>query len=612
MLKVISLQVLALLLTSACYAQTDSWFPFLQPAPTHSRTLKPTPKPVTKPAVVRRPLAVTPTPTPKPEVIPDTAVGVLLRNNSITLSGSATVIDANRLRSLYRLNGYLPYFTDQNGLSAAGLALQSALSTEPLKHGLHPSDYWTADIDARISARDPQTLTELEVLLSQAFVQFASDLATGRTNPEDAGQNIGDFEMKKRSFKDFASLKALVAEPSASPEMVLQSLTLGFSALAPQGIAYQRMSQLLVQLSELKQAQGSGAWPTLHSNKKLKPGMSDAVIPLVRDRLIKLGVLQDSAGDSSRFYDQALEDAVITFQDGMKLSPDGVIGAGTIQALGISLDERIHQLRANLERWRLLPHDLGSEYVFVDLGKQEFKLYKDGVIQLEMKTVNGRTDRQTPSFIDQVNEVIINPYWNAPTDIVVKDMLPQALRDPLYFSEMRVQVFQNGHEIDPVSVDWSVYSLKSPPPFNFREEPGDNNSLGRVKFNLALNQHDIYMHDTNHHELFKENLRLFSSGCIRLERPFDFANYLLNQQGISADDIDAMVNDPSVIAKPIGLRNVLRVYIVVMSVAVDQNGTVRFGPEIYGQDQRFIDALEGKRVDPNASNAVTSLPTAAP
>ena len=157
-----------------------------------------------------------------------------------------------------------------------------------------------------------------------------------------------------------------------------------------------------------------------------------------------------------------------------------------------------------------------------------------------------------------------------------------------------------------------MYSLEYPPPFTFREEPGDNNSLGRVKFNLALNHHDIYMHDTNHHDLFTETLRLFSSGCVRLERPRDFANYLLSQQGTSPDQLEYMINDPAVVAQEIKLNQRLRVYIVALTTAIDPSGIVRFGPDIYGQDQRFVDALEGVRVDPIVAAPLSIIRWGAP
>lgn len=537
---------------------------------------RPTPKPTPKPTP-----RATPRPTPTP-AIPATPVGALLKSKSVRIGRSQ--IDATRLRLLYQSREYNSLFTDSNGVMANALVLRSTLTQAPLRHGLRVSDYWNSEMESRWSSKEPGKLAELDVLLANALIQYASDLATGRTNPQDDVQNLADFEMKKRTFRDYAGLNALATDAA--------SLAAGLESHAPQDTYYRRLSAIVVNLQNVK---SRGGWPELKKLKTLKPGASDPNVPLIRMRLIDLGVMLDAGqrDNPSQVYDADLKNAVEWFQYSQKLETNGFVGSGSFRALMVPIDTRIDQLRANLERWRLLPRSLGSEYIFVDLGQQEFRLVKDGAVQLSMRVVVGQPLRQTPSFVDQVTDVIVNPYWNAPASIVVKDILPKAMQNPYYFSELKMRVFDRGREIDPTYVDWSQYSLRYLPPFQFREDPGDHNSLGRLKFNLSENSHDIYMHDTNRKELFAKATRLFSSGCIRLEKPRELAQYFLGPAGIGAGDLENLINDPGVIAKNIKIPRPIPVYVVGLTNAIEPSGVIRYGEDIYGQDARFAGALNG-------------------
>jgi murein L,D-transpeptidase YcbB/YkuD len=501
----------------------------------------------------------------------------------------STKVDVAALKSFYLLRSYKPLFVSPTGTTDTTQSLRVTLTSSSLKNGLRGNDYWSTDIESRLKANDTQSLVDIELLLAQSYLQFAADLSTGRLNPQDDSQNISDFEFRKRSFKDFALLDSIANDPSTMASQLQQ--------LAPQNLTY---ATLMRSLEKLLNAKQNGGWAVLKAVKPLKPGMSDANIPLIRVRMVDLGLVKDEKerDNKSLSYDLKLATAIMAFQRALKIGSDGVIGKGTFTALSVSLDKKIDQVRANLERWRLLPRDLGERYIIVDLGQQEFSLYRSGNLDLFMRVVVGQEARQTPSFMDQVTDVVVNPYWHAPPSIIVKDVLPKAIQDPNYFDEMRIRVFQNGKEIDPYYVNWAQYSLAYPPPFEFREEPGDNNSLGRLKFNLSLNHHSIYMHDTNHKELFQEENRMYSSGCIRLEEPRLLADYLLGQQGISDYDLGNLIDNPSVIAKSISLKNPIKVYILSTTIAVDGSGSARFGHDIYDQDTRFAAALNGSRVDP--------------
>ncbi|MGZ3711268.1 MAG: L,D-transpeptidase family protein [Bdellovibrionota bacterium] len=509
---------------------------------------------------------------------------------SITVGKQFVVKDI--AQRIYGLRGFQPIFVNESGATSLGLTMRKILVETSLNKGFASAFYWSAEADARMALKDIKSLAELDLLLTINFLQYANDSANGRINPQDPSQNLMDIEYPKRSLSDYAALNAMLVSPEA--------LEAGLNSLEPKHPIYQRMVTAMTRLRATKKA---GGWPKLVSDRITKPGTAGKNIAAVRARLFDLGLLPDSADrDPSPVYDATLQQAVKYFQEGAKMRADGQLGSETLNALDASIDSRIRQLQANLERWRLMPKDLGTNYVFVDMGRQYLHLVQEGAETLAFRTVVGMTVRQTPSFPDEIGHVLVNPYWFAPGTIVVKDILPQVMQNPEFFHMMNMKVFDNDREMDTSRLDpefWAQYSLQNLPPFTFREDPGPNNSLGRVKFQLLKNKHDIYMHDTNHHELFANNLRLNSSGCIRLELPVDLAEALLKSQGITKANIDAMIADPTVVAKKIVLTQKMQVYVMGTTIAME-NGSLMYGPDIYGQDRKILDALNGLRIIPTA------------
>ncbi|MGE3262334.1 MAG: murein L,D-transpeptidase [Bacteriovoracia bacterium] len=495
---------------------------------------------------------------------------------------------------LYSLRNFQPLFVDMNGLTPVGQMMRKILVEESANKGLSASFYWSSDAESRLALRDVKSLGELDLLMTIAYLQYANDTATGRTNPQDASQNIVDIEYKKRSFNSYAFLNEILASPEA--------LYAGLQSLEPKHPIYQKMVTALTRLQATKK---SGGWPKLVSDKQLKVGSVSKNVPAIRARLFDLGMLPEGVdrNDPNPTYDAVLEAGVKNFQTGQKKSADGLVGPNTLNALDTSIDARIRQLQVNIERWRLMPVDLGQNYIFVDLGRQHMRLVQNGQETLSMKTVVGQTLRQTPSFPDEIGYLIVNPYWFAPGSIVVKDILPQVMQDPSYFSQLGMKILENGRELDPYEFDadyWSQFTVQNPPPYTFREDPGPNNSLGRIKFQLLKNKHDIYMHDTNHRELFGNLLRANSSGCIRLELPVELADRLLQDQRIDKNMIDGMIADSTVVAKKIQLTTRMPVFVMGTTIALSGSNLL-FGPDIYGQDKRIMDALNGLRIVPTES-----------
>jgi L,D-transpeptidase YcbB len=500
-----------------------------------------------------------------------------------------TIVDLDLLKRLYSIRGYQPIWIDAQGPLPLARTLQTVLNDMAPLRGLQGSHYWSSDAYPRELTTDFYYLVEYELLLSQGYIHYGRDLATGRINPKDPALNLADIELTRRNFTNFDLLNNAVKYPNEFVQMI--------HSLEPQSASY---IQLMSLLTRLKRAENSGGWSDLRTDVTLRPGEAHPNVPGIRMRLVDFGALPpERRSDMSQVYDTEMARVIKRIQKVHFSTPDGVIGRDTYRILATPLQNRISQVRANLERWRLLPRTFGTpndprnRYVFVDLGRQEMDVVENNQLVDRMKVIVGRDLRQTPTMVDFITEVVVNPYWFVPKSIIVRDMIPAMKNDPNYLQSKNIRILgmREGQER---TIDWSQYTLESPPPFTFRQDPGPKNSLGVLKFSLT-NAHAIYMHDTDNPSLFSREQRYLSSGCIRLERPRDFASYLLKDVNISRNDIDDLIQDPKVVAHKLSLPMRIRTYIVGSTITLYRDGIAAFVEDVYKQDNRIVDALDGRR-----------------
>ena len=264
---------------------------------------------------------------------------------------------------------------------------------------------------------------------------------------------------------------------------------------------------------------------------------------------------------------------------------DGIIGPETLHTMNVSAADRLQQIRINMERLRWLPDDLGKRYILVNLANYRLTAIDEDRIELDMRVIVGRAKRQTPSFTSKMTHVVFNPYWNVPRKLARLDLLPRQQADPGYFRDYNIRIFDRSQgkrtEVDPDSIDWSAIDLRRFP-YSLRQDPGDKNALGRLKFMLP-NRWSINIHDTPAKSLFDQDRRNFSSGCIRVEDPLALANFSLggnyNRQSI-ADIFASNQNYSTRLEEP------LPVYAVYVTVWL-QDDKVMFAPDSYRRDQRM-------------------------
>jgi murein L,D-transpeptidase YcbB/YkuD len=339
-------------------------------------------------------------------------------------------------------------------------------------------------------------------------------------------------------------------------------------------------------LAHYSGVEANGGWPNVEA-AKVKMGETSTASISLRRRLIAEGdpTEADLAGkgmaDSARF-DGDLASALAHFQSRHGLVPDSALGPATLEALNTAVSQRVLELKINLDRWRWLPRALGDRFIMVNIAGFEMELVEHDEPSLSMNVVVGKEAWETPVFSDTMKFLIVNPYWNVPQSIQKDEVIPAIMRDPGYLDRNGFEVVDNrSRVVDASEVDWSADASR----YAIRQKPGRANALGELKFMLP-NDLNIYLHDTPADHLFSRSSRAFSHGCIRLEHPRELARYLMKQvTDASPDDLDDFIASGK--EKRIDFTEGVPVYIVYFTGWAASDGSVRFSPDISGQDRRL-------------------------
>lgn len=323
----------------------------------------------------------------------------------------------------------------------------------------------------------------------------------------------------------------------------------------------------------------SGGWPVVPATKKLRLGVYDPAVEILRKRLIISGDLSRRAG-ISQSYDTYVDAAVKRFQARHGLPADGVMGRYSFAAMNVSAPIRLGQLETNLVRLRSMSGFLGNRYVMVNIPAAQIEAVESGRVSQRHTAIVGKTDRQTPILNSKINEVIINPYWNAPVSIVRRDIIPLMRKDPTYLTRNNIRLYApNGDEVDPATVDWSTEEAVN---LRFRQDPGKINAMASVKINFP-NPHAVYMHDTPQQSLFSKLLRFESSGCVRVQNVRDLVTWLLRDtDGWNRSRFEQTIKTGESV--PVALADPVPVYFTYISAWSTTDAVVHLRDDIYRRD----------------------------
>ncbi|MBT8457778.1 MAG: L,D-transpeptidase family protein [Alphaproteobacteria bacterium] len=482
------------------------------------------------------------------------------------------------IAAFYKANGYQPIWTGsgKSDRQRRRHFLQAIENADV--HGLPVARYQPDVLETNLRrVRSDRELGALEVEMSRLFLLYARDVQTGIVVPARADSDI----VRKVPLRNRQAV--LQAFSKSSPKAFLNSLP-------PSSAEYTRLTKEKLRLEKII---GKGGWGAEVPNAKIEPGARGPAVVALRNRLINLGYLKRTSVD---VYDGKMVTAVQAFQRDHGLHADGVVGPGTRGEINASAAKRLSQVMVAMERerWLNMPGGLGDRHVWVNLADFRTKLIDNGKVTFETKSVVGERlrEKRTPEFSDKIEYMEINPDWTVPRSILGRDYLPRLQQDPSAAAYLQL-IDLNGRVVSRESIDFNLYTEETFP-FTVRQPPGRANALGTVKF-MFPNPHAIYLHDTPARNLFSREVRTFSSGCVRLFDPHDFAYVLLKRQMSNPEPyFQRILNSGQQTIVP--LDESVPVHLVYRTAFTQAKGRTQFRRDIYGRDARIFEQMQNAGV----------------
>ena len=450
------------------------------------------------------------------------------------------------------------------------------------RDGLDPEDYHLTMLQDALRAVETdggntELLADFDMLMADALARMAYHIEFGKVDPErlDAHWNM---------VRVWDGL-----DPAVYLQRVIDSGRL-YAALEdakPKHRFYRSLKEVLARYREIEAA---GGWPSFPAGESIEAGASDPRVPQLRRHLAIVGDFTGDAHDTSQVYDDELVKAVKLFQHRHGLPETGLVGSQTTAALNVPVSKRVDQIRLSLERGRWVLHDLPDMFIVANIAAFRVYFIRDGEPIWESRTQVGRLYRKTPMFKADLEYVQFNPTWTIPPGILSNDVLPRLREDTSYLTERNMRVIdRNGREVDPNSVDWSAYTGRNLP-YRIVQAPGPRNSLGMVKF-IFPNPYAVFLHDTPSRARFDRSVRTFSSGCVRVENPFELVELLLDDESQwSASQIQSAVDSKE--TKTV-FTDEIAVLLMYWTAEVGLDGHIHFYTDVYERDGAVLDALNG-------------------
>ena len=489
-------------------------------------------------------------------------------------TATEVALDANTLvPRVYALREYAPAWRDPVAVERLFNSLQNGIA-----QGYRPEDFHIVqlqELHAAAQSGSVEAQASFDILAMDAAVTLLHHLVFGKVDPAalDADWNF--------------SRPVLERDPAVVINQYLDGE--GFEALVGLIALENPQYNLLVDaLARYEAIRDAGGWPTVPSETVLKPGMTDPAVPAVRARLAAEGNQTPESADP-KLYDEALLAEVMNFQTRHGLDADGVIGSRTFASLNQPVEDRINKLRLSLERGRWIMRDLeGSDFVLVNIaGARTYLVRADGTVWTT-RSITGSAYRKTPVFRDNIQYMEFNPTWTVPNSIFRKDKLSRIRKDLGYLERGGYSVRNRDGEVIPASsVNWSANN----PPVTLVQKPGPDNALGLVKF-MFPNKHAVYLHDTDNRALFDQNERNLSSGCVRIEYPFEFASLLMESDPEWNQTKMQAILDSGRTTR-VGLPEPMPVLLTYWTAWVEGD-TAHFREDPYERDPAILQALDAQ------------------
>lgn len=508
---------------------------------------------------------------------------ILVNRSAMSLTNNPLLNKINELLTYAELEGMQKdwFVNDQQVAALNNLAAQNDLTTLRAQAGIITKNILTAlnrgyitpnKIGEKANAKTVKTKTVDPVLLQNELTKFAAGTVT-------AAQLFDTFRPKNSIYSRNLAMYRKITAMKANNQIIATPVTLS----------------------------------------TIKPGASDqASILFARQRLAMFGYANDTTNAT---YTEDLKIAIEHLQENNLLKLDGIIGKNSFGLLNTPVDQIITRLKINLDRSRWLPDNLSAEYVHINLAAQRLFYYKNSVITLSFKTANGRVERPTPIMFDKITHMRLNPTWTVPRTIYFKDKGKLFAKDPqqaieknYHFFDLRTKPMQ---EVSVYDIDWATETsderFKSNAGMNYQivQYPdGDKNALGWIKFPLYGNESNIFMHDTNTRKTdFAGTNRMISSGCIRMEKPFELAEKLLSSQinpttGLPVHTVASLQAETlglfprAVVETKRSLGREIPVYVLYETTQINDSGQMTLVADPYGIDMDMYNLMTSGNIKP--------------
>jgi murein L,D-transpeptidase YcbB/YkuD len=461
------------------------------------------------------------------------------------------------VEAFYQKRNYAPIWYERGALSPRASAAITRIHASAAD-GLIPAEYKFPDMNVA----SPEAQAEAEMRLTAALITFTRHLQAGRFPYARMGGEI----LLPQEPPDVTAALGKIAEAT--------NVGAAIDTFSPQHAGYRAIK---AKLAELRGATGEDTKVVnIPEGAVIRPGAEDSRVPLLRQRL-------NVAGDATDLrYDETLVTAVKAYQKSNRMNADGLVGNATLRSLNAVAAPRradvIDTIVANMERWRWIPRDLGNAHVMLNIPNYTLRVMNNGKEIWTTRVVVGKPSTATPLLTETMKFITVNPTWNVPPSIVRNEYLPALAQDPGVLARMGLKVVNNR--------DGSVHIY---------QPPGDNNALGRIRFNFP-NRFLVYQHDTPDKHMFAHDRRAYSHGCMRVQDPAKYAEVLLSialpNAGYTEKRIRSMYGAAE---QNINFPTPIPVHITYQTAFVDDAGELQVRPDIYNIDTKTRNLIRSER-----------------
>ncbi|WP_162418966.1 L,D-transpeptidase family protein [Cyclobacterium roseum] len=513
------------------------------------------------------------------------------------LEGNETQISvANNPSPIHSRSTLLTFYSERAFLPGWSVAQQPTCKARDLQYlirqagfdGLLPEDYHLEaintlfDKDMAGTSLSERELALLDILLSDAFLLYAHHLYKGKVHPEHLN-GIWDIRTKQNEPSTLGRLNRALSGTHVKEELL---------SLRPKFGIYERMRQSMKKLNGLEKAYHQKNWIAFSVEEPLEVNQRNEHVSQIREKLVFWGDLESYPvlAEQRDKYDSIMAEGVRRFQRRNGLQSDGVLGRATLEALNQSPEQLMDKVAVNLERLRWLPDTTLQDFILVNIANYSMDLIRNRDTLLHSNVIVGKSYRKTPVFNANMSYLVFSPTWTIPPTILKNDVLPAIRKNINYLAQKNMRVIDHsGQEIDPTTVDWQQMTGANFP-YLIRQNPGPQNSLGLVKF-MFPNSYSVYIHDTPSRELFYREDRALSSGCIRIQKPFELAQLLLKDQPRWSDERirSAMQQKTEQIVR---LNQKIPVIILYLTFWTDSNQIQNIRKDIYDRDSELLKLLQ--------------------